>query len=137
VVEQRLAVWCVQNYVPLRQFAAGEIHIMFYETMCVDPAAELRRLYVYLGQDLDEKKLARAQSRLRQPSSTIHRDVKTFPDGWDVVSRWQNEATSDDVAAAQRMLGAFGLDTIYGAGPMPNVDASQALMKTHRATVAS
>ena len=137
VVEQRLAVWCVQNYVPLRQFAAGEIHIMFYETMCVDPAAELRRLYVYLGQDLDEKKLARAQRRLRQPSSTIHRDVKTFPDGWDVVSRWQKEATSDDVAAALRMLGAFGLDTIYGAGPMPNVDASQALMKTHRAAVAS
>ena len=54
-----------------------------------------------------------------------------------MVSRWQSEATSDDVAAAQRMLGAFGLDTIYGAGPMPNVDASQALMKTHRAAVAS
>lgn len=137
VVEQRLAVWCVQNFVPLRQFAADEIHIMFYETMCMDPAGELRRLYRFLGEDPDDAKLARAQRRLRRPSSTIHRDVKEFPDGWDVISRWQSEATADDLAAAQRMLGAFGLDAIYGADPMPNVDASLALMRKHRAAVAS
>jgi hypothetical protein len=137
VVEQRLAVWCVQNFVPLRQFAAGEIHIMFYETLCVDPAGELRRLYAYLDRDLDDKKLERALGRLRRPSSTIHRDVKAFPDGWDVISRWQSEASSDDVAASKRVLGAFGLDAIYGEGPMPNVDASLAFMGTHRAAVAS
>ena len=136
-VEQRLAVWCVQNFVPLRQFVAGEIHVMFYETLCIDPAGELRRLYAYLGQDLDEKKLARSLDRLRRPSSTIHRDVKVFPEGWDVISRWQREATSDDVAAAKRMLGAFGLDAIYGDGPMPNVDGSLAFMKAQRPAVAS
>lgn len=136
VVEQRLAVWCVQNFVPLRQFAAGEIHIMFYETMCVDPAGELRRLYAYLGQELDDKKLARALRRLRRPSSTIHRDVKAFPDGWDVISRWQKEATADDVAASKRLLGAFGLDAIYGEGPMPNVDASFSLAGEPRPAMA-
>jgi hypothetical protein len=137
VVEQRLAVWCVQNFVPLRQFAADEIHIMYYETMCVDPAGELRRLYRFLGQELGDDKLARVQRRLRRPSSTIHRDVKEFPDGWDVISRWQREATSEDIAASQRMLGAFGLDAIYGEDPMPNADASLALMRTRRAAVAS
>ena len=136
VVEQRLAVWCVQNYVPLRQFAAGEVHVMFYETMCVDPEGELRRLHAYLGQDFDDEKLARAKRRLRRPSSTIHRDVKKFPDGWDVISRWQSEVTVDDVEAAKRMLSAFGLDAIYGDGPMPNADASVALMRTRRAAVA-
>jgi hypothetical protein len=137
VVEQRLAVWCVQNYVPLRQFAEGEIHIMCYETMCVDPAGELRRLYRFLGQDLDNKKLERMQRRLRRPSSTIHRDVKEFPDGWDVISRWQREATSEVVAASRRMLGAFGLDSIYGEDPMPNADAPLAFMRSHCAAVAS
>jgi hypothetical protein len=105
--------------------------------MCVDPAGELRRLYRFLGQEPDDEKLARAQRRLRRPSSTIHRDVKEFPDGWDVVSRWQNEASPDDLAAARRMLGAFGLDAIYGDDPMPNVDASLALMRKHRTAVAS
>jgi hypothetical protein len=127
----------VQNFVPLRQFAADEIHIMYYETMCVDPAGEMRRLYRFLGQELGDDKLARVQRRLRRPSSTIHRDVKEFPDGWDVISRWQREATSEDVAASQRMLGAFGLDAIYGEDPMPNPDASLALMRTRRAAVAS
>ena len=136
VVEQRLAVWCVQNYVPLRQFAAGEIHIMYYEAMCVDPAGELRRLYAYLGKEFDDKKLARTLRRLRRPSSTIHRDVKSFPDGWDVISRWQSEASADDVAASKRMLGAFGLDAIYGEGPMPNVDASFSLAGAQRPAVA-
>ena len=46
-------------------------------------------------------------------------------------------ASADDVAASQRMLGAFGLDAIYGQDPMPNADASVALMRTHRAAVAS
>jgi hypothetical protein len=136
-VEQRLAIWCIQNFVPLRQFEAGEIHIMFYETLCVDPAAELRRLHAYLGQEFDEKKLARALRRLRQPSSTIHRDVKEFPDGWDVIARWQNEATSEDVEAAGRFLGAFGLDGIYGSDPMPNANGPLAFMKAHRPAVAS
>jgi hypothetical protein len=136
-VEQRLAIWCIQNFVPLRQFDAGEIHIMFYETLCVDPAGELRRLYGYLGQDFDEKKLARAVGRLRRPSSTIHRDVKEFPDGWDVIARWQSEATSDDLAAATRLLGAFGLDGIYGGDPMPNADGPRAFMKARRPAVAS
>jgi sulfotransferase family protein len=135
-VEQRLAVWCVQNFVPLRQFAAGDVHIMFYETLCVDPESELRRLSAYLGEELGDAKLGRALRRLRRPSSTIHRDVKAFPDGWDVVSRWQSEATADDVASAKRLLGAFGLDAIYGDGPMPNVDAPLSLMKPERSAVA-
>lgn len=137
VVEQRLAVWCVQNFVPLRQFAAGEVHVMFYESLCVDPATELRRLYAFLGDDLDDARLARAMRRLRRPSSTIHRELKAFPEGWDVVSRWQSEATSEDVASAKRLLGAFGLDAIYGEDPMPNVDASLTLMKPARSAVAS
>jgi len=136
-LEQRLAIWCIQNFVPLRQFDAGDVHIMFYETLCVDPAGELRRLYRYLGQDCDEKKIARALARIRRPSSTIHRDVKEFPDGWDVIARWQSEATSEDLAAAKRMLGAFGLDEIYGSDPMPNVDGPLAFMKARRPAVAS
>ena len=54
-----------------------------------------------------------------------------------MISRWQREATSEDVAASRRMLGAFGLDAIYGEDPMPNADASLAFMRSHRAAVAS
>ena len=126
--EQRLAVWCVQNYVPLRQFKAGELHVMFYESMCMDPAGEMRRLWAYLGDEMDEGKLERVLRRVRQPSSTIHRDVKEFPDGLEVVGRWQKEASDEHRAAAKKMLGAFGLDKIYGDDPLPMLAPEQAFL---------
>jgi hypothetical protein len=128
VIEQRLAVWCAQNYVPLRQFKTGEIHVMFYESLCVDPEGELQRLAAYLGEELSEAKLDRALRRVRRPSSTIHRDVKEFPDGRDVISRWQKEANDEHLAAAKKLLSAFGLDKIYGEDPMPRLAPSQAFL---------
>src|SRR4029077_7855718 len=40
---------CIQNYVPLRQFNAGELQIARYETICEEPATELKRLFQGLG----------------------------------------------------------------------------------------
>ncbi len=128
LLEQRLAVWCVQNYVPLRQFKAGELHVMFYESLCVDPAHELRRLAAFLGDEMDDAKLQRALRRVQRPSSTIHRDVCKFPDGREVIGRWQNEATGEHRAAAEKMLTAFGLNAIYGDDPMPLVGPDEAFL---------
>ena len=128
LIEQRLAVWCVQNYVPLRQFKAGEIHVMFYESLCMDPAGELKRLAAYLGDELSDAKLERALRRVRRPSSTIHRDVKEFPSGIDVIGRWQKEARDEHRAAAWKLLAAFGLDKIYGDDPMPKLRPDQAFL---------
>src|ERR1700730_7522982 len=62
--EQRLFTWCVQNYVPLRQFIAGDVHIMFYENVCMDPEGEMRRMFSFLGRSLDDS----FQRKLWKPS---------------------------------------------------------------------
>jgi hypothetical protein len=33
--------WCIENYVPLKQFKRGEIHLAFYESFCERPESEL------------------------------------------------------------------------------------------------
>jgi hypothetical protein len=33
--------WCIENYVPLKQFKRGEIHLAFCESFCEKPESEL------------------------------------------------------------------------------------------------
>ena len=55
--ERHLFLWCIDNYVPLRQFAPGEIHLAFYENLLANPEEELRRLFAFLGEDFDDRVL--------------------------------------------------------------------------------
>ena len=116
VWDQRLLVWCVQNFVPLRQFKLGEAHIAFYESFCLDPLGELRRLFAFLGREVD----AAAAKRVWKPSPMARYD--TMPDPATLVSGWTKKVPDADVARAVELLELFGLDDIYGADPLPKPD---------------
>ena len=62
--ERHLFLWCIDNYVPLQQFARGEIHLTFYESLLTNPEDELQSLFGFLGEDLDD----RVYDRLGRPS---------------------------------------------------------------------
>lgn len=113
VWDQRLLVWCVQNYVPLRQFRAGEAYIAFYESFCLDPIGELRKLFAFLGRDVDDA----AAKRVWKPSPMARYD--TMPDPATLVSGWTKKVPPEDVARAVELLKLFGLDDVYGADPLP------------------
>ena len=113
VWDQRLLVWCVQNYVPLRQLKTGEAYIAFYESFCLDPLGELRKLFAFLGRDVDDA----AANRVWKPSPMARYD--TMPDPATLVSGWTKKVPDSDVARAVELLRMFGLDDIYGADPMP------------------
>ena len=128
VVEQRTVVWCIQNFVPLRQFQRGEIYLTFYENFCVDPENEIRRVAAHLGERIDDASLARFLDRLRKPSSNSKLKAEML-DGWKMVSSWQRKAPADDVRQTQAVLKIFGLDRIYDAAePLPDVDAANAFL---------
>jgi hypothetical protein len=125
--EQRMAVWCIQNFVPLRQFAPDEIHVAFYEDFCVEPLDALRRLFAFLGDPLDDASLALAADRMTMRSSTTHARTMTElvggsrVDGLKQVSKWLSRVTDTERATAQKSLAAFGLDAIYSVNePLPN-----------------
>jgi hypothetical protein len=128
VMEQRTVIWCIQNYVPLRQFKRGEIYLTFYEKFCVDPENEIRRISQHLGEPIDDASLARFLARLRRPSANSKLKAEML-DGWKMVSSWQKKTPADDVRQAQGVLKIFGLDRIYDAAePLPDVDAANAYL---------
>ena len=126
VFEQRMAVWCIQNYVPLRQFEPGQIHFAHYEDFCIEPVESLRKLFAYIGEPTDDRTIERALRTMNAPSSTVHgRTMGEIAgsgriDGMKQVSKWQARATAEQLDAADRFLKAFGMDAVYSVtDPLP------------------
>ena len=118
--ERHLFLWCIDNYVPLRQFARGEIHLAFYEDLLENPEDGLRSLFGFLGEDLDD----RVYSRLGRPSP-LSRSHAPPPS----VDGWRAQVGARQLERALEILALFGLDRVYGEGPMPDPSGAYSLMK--------
>jgi hypothetical protein len=122
--EQQMFRWCVETIVPLRQFAAGEIHLAFYEGFVDDPDREIAMLFNHIGRDYDP----RALGELSIPSSQVRRRKSAISMHRDPLTQWRDEITPAQVRRALRILGLFGLDRIYNDDPMPDTDAARAIL---------
>jgi hypothetical protein len=118
--ERHLILWCIDNYVPLRQFAPGEIHLTFYENLLINPEAELQSLFTFLGEDLDD----RTCDRLDRPSPLSRKDAP-IPS----VDGWRVRVDACQLQRVGEILALFGLDRVYGEGPMPDPSGAYVLME--------
>lgn len=140
VFAQRVVEWSIQNYVPLHQFAPGEVHLIFYEDFCIDPVRQMRRLREFLGTELREDEAERIRSRSRQPSSTVHRTAvhgyrePSEIEGYEQIAKWTKRVQPDEQRDAARILQAFGLDGVYNVtDPMPDSEGAANLMRANTA----
>lgn len=115
--ERYVLMWCLENYVPLKQFPADEIHILFYEHLCTRPEREIDRLFGFLGTAWTE----RVFRALRRPSPVTRRESAVVTGG-DPLTEWTRGVGAAQVSRALEILTAFGMDAIYGEGPEPLVD---------------
>ena len=118
--ERHLFLWCMDNYVPLQQFGRGEIHLTFYENLLESPEEELRNLFDFLGEDLDD----RVYRKLAHPSPLSRKDAPVPP-----VDGWRRRVSARRLERTGEILNLFGLDRIYGGGPMPDPAGAYALME--------
>jgi hypothetical protein len=116
--ERHVFSWCIENYVPLRQFGPREVHLAFYENLVVHPEDEVRRLFAFLGEDFD----GRVYRALRRPSPLSRRGESPS------VDAWRRSVTDSQLERAVEILGLFGLDRVYGEGAMPDPSGAHALM---------
>ncbi len=116
--ERHLFLWCIENYVPLRQFGPGEIHLAFYENFLSHPEDEIRRLFSFLREDFD----GRVYRTLRRPSPLSRRGESPS------VDAWRRSVTGSQLEKALEILGLFELDRVYGEGAMPDPSGAHALM---------
>ena len=113
-LERHVFIWCIENYVVLKQFPANGMLIVFYENLCENPEAELNRLFSFLGRDIDEKVL-----RLVQMQSATAINYQP-PSAQKDIGRWMQHLDSDQVESCVRVLGLFGLDSLYDSNPRPH-----------------
>jgi hypothetical protein len=121
--EQRVYMWCINYFVPLRQFAPGEIHIAFYENFAEHPKEEIDRLFKFIGEPYDD----RVMEAIKKPSEVTRPDAAVIT-GRSIVSHWQEEVGIERTRRAIDVLRRFGLDKIYAEDPMPKVDGAHAFM---------
>lgn len=118
--ERHLFLWCIDNCVPLRQLAPGEVHLVFYEDLLVHPEQVLPDLFGFLGTDFDD----RVYERMKRPSSLSRDAAARSLDGW------RSGITGSRLRRAGEILGLFGLDRVYGEGPMPDREGARSLMRS-------
>jgi Sulfotransferase family len=116
--ERHVFSWCIENYVPLRQFEPGEIHVAFYEGLLAHPEDEVGRLFAFLGGGSD----GRVYRALRRPSPLSRRGESTSLDGW------RRSVSDSQLQRAVEILGLFGLERVYGERSMPYPSGARALM---------
>ena len=116
--ERHVYSWCIENYVPLRQFGPGEIHLAFYENFLSCPEDEIRRLFAFLREDFD----GRVFRALRRPSPLSRKGESPSTEAW------RHHVTDAQLERSAEILGLFGLDRVYGEGAMPDPSGARALM---------
>lgn len=147
--ERSIFLWCIENYVPLRQPGSEKLHVVFYENLLADPEKELSSVFDFLGEeDREPRSAAESPSTHRPaPQRTYRRDdppdrlrtgegqppndessVRNLSPGPDTGRSfgWTERVDAARQKRAANILELFGLDRIYGEGPTPNPEGVSA-----------
>jgi hypothetical protein len=122
--EKHIFLWCIENYVPLKVFKQGEIHLAFYENFCEKPEEEIQRLFSFLGKNFDETIFL----NLKKPSieSRKHSPIVS---GGSLIDSWMKHITDEQIRRAVDILSLFGLNSVYSQDSMPNIDNAYNMMR--------
>ena len=118
--EKIIFVWCIENYIPLKQLQPNDLYIIFYENFCIDVEDEIAKLFAFLGDGYCSKDVLEIAKR---PSSFAvkHSAIKT---GESLTENWKKYITVEQLERAIDILALFGLEHIYGKDSLPLVNHS-------------
>jgi hypothetical protein len=114
--EKHIFLWCVENFVPLRQLAPDDVHVAYYESFCERPKFEFDRLFKYLNRSYNRDVF----SQLYRPT-VLSREESAIVTGSNLIDAWRSWVTPEQTERAIEILALFGLDRIYGADSMPKL----------------
>ena len=123
--ERHLMLWCIENYVPLRELRRREALTIFYEDLCKKPDASVKRLAQFLKLDSHELMV----QRVGKPSSQTRKRTSAIMLGEDPTTAWQTHFSPEMIDQANNTLELFGLSRIYRSGGTPLVEADRVLQE--------
>lgn len=116
-IEKHAIIWCISHLVPLRQFQANELGMVFYEHLCVQPLKELARIERIVQRPVSSTTV----ELLAKPSPTTTASSAVLT-GENRVTHWQKKLSNSEVRKILDIVEAFELDYLYGSGFLPKVD---------------
>ena len=122
VFDKHIFMWCIENYVPLRQFSDGEMLVVFYENICMQPELEIENLFSFIGQEFSPASVNKSSI-----PSVLSRKQSAIMSGGDLVNSWRKSISDDQIERAVEILTIFGLQNIYNENDFPLVSGSDAL----------
>jgi hypothetical protein len=122
-LEKQILIWCIINYIPLKQFNQQELLVIFYEDFLSNPTDELARINNFISnKDTDTSLLSEAL--IKKPSKVTTSEKTQFE-----IDAWKREITEEQFSRAQTILKAFGFDQLYLADGKPNPNFLMELQK--------
>lgn len=116
-VEQKHAIiWSISNLVPLRQFGANELNIVFYEKLVVQPEVEIPRIFKAIGQEYTPSVF----QEMKRPSTSSTSGSAVML-GDDKVAGWRRKLSPKQIDDILSTVATFGLDHLYEDSDMPEL----------------
>lgn len=116
---RQILIWAIVNYVPLRQFEPGEIHVCFYEDLIKQPNREISGILQFAKPTARTGPVTIARETIDRPSRVTGKDSNfsaiTAPD-----RSWENELTTHQIDAGLEILQCFGFEGLYDQNSMPS-----------------
>ena len=116
---RQVLIWSIINYVPLRQFAPGYLHIMFYEDMYTDPENQVSAALRFIKNTNINCHVTLDEEIVRKPSRVVSKESSLFS-GKSPVTSWKNELTTRQIDAGLNILDAFGFAGLYDDDGIPD-----------------
>lgn len=118
-VLRQILIWAIINYVPLRQFRPGEIHICFYEDLINHPNQEVTNIlrFAKLGTPVGPVDIAR--EILDRPSRVSDQGSSSFAQA-TLNCAWKNELSARQIDTGLEILRSFGFDGLYDQNSLPD-----------------
>jgi hypothetical protein len=120
VLDRAVYTWAVETSVVLSQFRPGEILVVFYEHLLLDPSVEFARIDAYLGGKLTRL----TNSSSERPSATAAPNV-AYRSQKDRLNAWQEVVTEQETDRVHRIVSLFELGQLYSREGLPLLDADQ------------
>ena len=112
--EKHAIIWSISNLVPLKQFQPGELKIIYYEHLCIQPELELPAIFTSIGQRYG----ATTMEKINWPSQTT-RETSAVVNGKGQISYWKQKLTPLQIDNILRVIEKFGLGDFYNDSLLP------------------
>ena len=115
----QILIWAIVNYIPLRQFKPGQIHMVFYEDLYAQPDFEISKISRFIRPGAENRQIKLDRHIVNQPSR-VSGAQSNLTLGLSPVTSWKNELTSRKIDAGLRILESFGFEQLYNDNSMPD-----------------